>query len=153
MEYMPAHTLRKQSKDRAKRAALAATPEGCEQLRFAQQLRREKHPWRYIGWSNWYKAKNSNLLCDCCTQEDIEKVYKRAWRRGGGYDVDHIVPLGLGGLHCAKNLQVLSEFDHALKTRKDRRAMREHFRDFDLTSKAVIYLFSLGVLAEMGVFL
>lgn len=55
--------------------------------------------------------------CTCCSLSDFVGVY--AWARTLGDDVDHRIPLILGGRHCVKNLQVLSKKEHKEKTSKD----------------------------------
>ena len=38
-----------------------------------------------------------------------------------GHQVDHVRPLADGGLHCVKNLQILTKQEHARKTAEERR--------------------------------
>ena len=65
-----------------------------------------------------------NQTCSCCAKEDFDRIYREAQEKG--YEVDHIEPLGLGGLHCLSNLQILSVEDHKEKTKKDIAKIAKH---------------------------
>jgi 5-methylcytosine-specific restriction endonuclease McrA len=39
-----------------------------------------------------------------------------------GKEVDHILPIRDGGLHCCKNMQLLTTVEHRLKTAGENRA-------------------------------
>jgi hypothetical protein len=62
------------------------------------------------------RAAKRVQICLCCTTAQLLDVY----RRPRGTEVDHIVPLALGGLHCRQNLQILTKEEHKAKTRLDR---------------------------------
>lgn len=55
--------------------------------------------------------------CACCIPAEFKAVYAQATILG--CEVDHTIPLCIGGLHCAKNLQLLTPEVHARKTRAD----------------------------------
>jgi hypothetical protein len=55
--------------------------------------------------------------CDCCTDEDIRAAFYT--RTDTGFEVDHVVPLAIGGLHCRYNLQLLAVEVHRDKTTFD----------------------------------
>jgi len=55
--------------------------------------------------------------CTCCTAEQFRAVYWAAELVGG--EVDHVRALALGGIHCVKNLQILSVEAHKEKTKSD----------------------------------
>ena len=63
------------------------------------------------------RAKKVGQLCTCCKPGDFRAIYRKAQLQGGV--VDHIVPYRQGGLHCAKNLQVMSPEAHREKTRTE----------------------------------
>lgn len=63
------------------------------------------------------RVRQASQKCDCCSREEILSIYEVARERG--MEVDHIVPLAIGGLHCAKNLQALSPQCHREKTSSD----------------------------------
>jgi hypothetical protein len=69
------------------------------------------------------KAKRRALklrqICDCCTVAQIALEFY-SFVEPGFTEVDHIVPLAVGGLHCRKNLQLLTVLEHKAKTRLDR---------------------------------
>jgi len=46
-----------------------------------------------------------------------------------GYEVDHIVPLCLGGADIQKNMQLLTIENHKKKTKKDRKDCRNMKKD------------------------
>jgi 5-methylcytosine-specific restriction endonuclease McrA len=64
-----------------------------------------------------------NQECGCCSKDQKLQLYQMAALVG--YDVDHRVPLALGGHHCAKNLQPLSTIEHSKKTADDVRRIRD----------------------------
>jgi hypothetical protein len=66
---------------------------------------------------NRRRARKLSQTCTCCTNEQLLLAYKQAAEIGG--HVDHIIPLALGGLHCLKNLQVLTKEQHKEKTKGD----------------------------------
>lgn len=43
--------------------------------------------------------------CKCCTDFEFREIYD--FTRVVGMEVDHRIPLALGGLHCVSNLQVI----------------------------------------------
>ena len=45
----------------------------------------------------------------------VDNYYKRAAELGSNYQVDHIIPLDLGGLHAPWNLQVVTKSDNCSK--------------------------------------
>jgi 5-methylcytosine-specific restriction endonuclease McrA len=51
-----------------------------------------------------YRARKLSQACGCCTVEDIAAMYEI---RPADMEIDHIVPLSKGGLHCLSNLQFL----------------------------------------------
>lgn len=69
------------------------------------------------------RAMKLNQECVCCSKEQKLQLYQIASLVA--YDVDHRVPLALGGHHCVKNLQPLSENDHSVKTANDIRCIRD----------------------------
>lgn len=50
-------------------------------------------------------------------RDALRRVYARALPFV--HQVDHAVPLALGGLHCVRNLLVLTRTEHARKTAHD----------------------------------
>jgi 5-methylcytosine-specific restriction endonuclease McrA len=70
--------------------------------------------------------------CGCCTDGDIQMIYDTAALVGG--EVDHRIPLALGGHHCMKNLQALTVEDHQEKTKTDFR----HIADAKRRSKLLL---------------
>jgi hypothetical protein len=104
----------------------------------AKEYRKKNKEFIYASICRWKKANPARARagkalrrlheqvqrCECCTNAQLAEVYAKAVQ--GVHDVDHIVPLGLGGLHCVKNLQVLTKEEHKIKTTKDRAAIREY---------------------------
>lgn len=83
---------------------------------------RAMHPDKISAKNAKRRALKLSLRCTCCTDAQIATEYALA--RVLGLEVDHIKPLALGGLHCAKNLQSLNyEVEHKPKTRADIRAI------------------------------
>lgn len=63
--------------------------------------------------------RQRNQRCSCCSKEAIAEIYVKAKANGG--QVDHIIPVSLGGAHCLKNLQILTVAEHKEKTARDKR--------------------------------
>jgi hypothetical protein len=63
---------------------------------------------------SYSRAKYAGLLCDCCKKEDFHAIYIEA--ADLGHEVDHRHPKHLGGLHCMKNLQILTKAAHKEKS-------------------------------------
>ena len=61
--------------------------------------------------------------------KETRPIYKEAQRltqeTGEQHHVDHIIPVAVGGLHRASNLQVLTEEEHTAKSVEDRALVRE----------------------------
>ncbi len=63
------------------------------------------------------RGKVRGQMCGCCTAADFAIVYEAA--RLTGTEVDHAIPIALGGLHCTMNMQLLTPEAHLEKSRKD----------------------------------
>lgn len=83
---------------------------------------------RYLAWAKAHpekgraneakrRAMKLQQRCGCCTNEQFQAIFNSAVLCG--HDVDHKIPLRLGGRHCVKNLQPLTELEHVEKTRTD----------------------------------
>jgi hypothetical protein len=64
------------------------------------------------------KSASKYKKCQCCSKESLIEFYVN---RPDNYQVDHILCASLGGYHCLKNLQYLSEYDHVNKSREERK--------------------------------
>jgi ferric-dicitrate binding protein FerR (iron transport regulator) len=73
---------------------------------------------------NARRARQKSAVCSCCSREAFNRVYGIAMLVG--HEVDHIQPLARGGLHCVKNLQIISREQHKEKTARDRAEIRKH---------------------------
>jgi hypothetical protein len=73
---------------------------------------------------NARRAWKRGQRCTCCTYTTIQRVYLAA--RVLRAEVDHRKPLAIGGLHCRKNLQILSPAAHRLKTVRDNKRIRAY---------------------------
>ena len=88
--------------------------------------------WKRANRDKVYAAVNARRAwkrgqrCACCTYTTIQRVYLAA--RVLRAEVDHKKPLAIGGLHCRKNLQILSPAAHRTKTAKDQKRIRAHRR-------------------------
>lgn len=78
---------------------------------------KKANPSKVASDSSARRAKIRNQMCDCCTAADFAIVYQAA--RLIGAEVDHVVPIALGGLHCTMNLQILPPEAHRAKSRDD----------------------------------
>lgn len=84
----------------------------------AQQRRtRRKHPGTHRAAEARRRAAKYGCRCVCCTPAQLRHVYELACR--AGKEVDHRKPLSLGGLHCRKNMQLLTPKQHRKKSIQD----------------------------------
>jgi len=76
---------------------------------------RKRKGWKVRGWDTHAKqneraakrrARMRSQICLCCVSKDLIPLYEKA--RIQNLEVDHIIPISRGGLHCKKNLQLLS---------------------------------------------
>jgi len=75
------------------------------------------------AWNSARRAKIRGQICTCCSAAAVRAVHRAATLMHA--EVDHILPLALGGLHCVRNLQILSYADHKAKTAKDLRIVSQ----------------------------
>ena len=73
------------------------------------------------------RAFKKSQTCECCANDSFAAIYAQA--REQGCEVDHIKPLALGGMHCVRNLQLLTPEDHKAKTRADLRRIADAKRE------------------------
>lgn len=70
-----------------------------------------------------YNAKNRGYKsCQCCTSERIREFYIDC---PAGLHVDHIVTLSKSGLHCIKNMQYIEPSEHARKSNRERKELKD----------------------------
>jgi hypothetical protein len=89
-----------------------------EKQRKFQKAYRLANKAKYAAYAQHRRARKMNQLCECCTREEVEAVWLAA---PDGHEVDHKLPLALGGLHCCRNLEVLTYAAHRVKTADDMR--------------------------------
>jgi len=61
------------------------------------------------------RARVRDQLCGCCSAEDFSLIYLLASLGEEEFEVDHMTPIALGGLHCTSNLQILTRKDNRVK--------------------------------------
>ncbi len=71
-----------------------------------------KHPGRTSQYSQARRARKNKQTCSCCTTTAKNNFYEA---RKQGMEVDHIIPLAKGGLHCVKNFQYLTRHENRTK--------------------------------------
>lgn len=98
----------------------AANP---EKVRARVAAWRAANPAKHCAYAANRRAMKLKQRCTCCTNEQIEDFYVTTALYSG--HVDHIIPLALGGHHCAKNLQAMTDVDHREKTKQDHRAIAD----------------------------
>lgn len=96
---------------------VASRRKHIERSRATDRARYAKDPGRSQAKHAERRARKLSQACFCCTREQIAELYALATMLGD--EVDHRVPLALGGLHCLSNLQVLTKAEHYLKTASD----------------------------------
>lgn len=91
-----------------------------EQKRRYHRSEYHRNPEPYIRRAQLREGKmKKDQRCKCCTNKQLAAVYRFA--KMLGCEVDHRVPLAVGGMHCVENLQCLTEEEHAAKTENDRK--------------------------------
>lgn len=116
--WLTAYTKRPEVKARAQerdRVRYATNPHRKAQQKEADR-KRAFSPKRLVqkrAQSAIRRALKLQQVCHCCTALDIRRFYENAPQ---GYEVDHKWPLALGGLHCVKNLEALTQEAHRMKT-------------------------------------
>lgn len=102
------------------RAYRVANP---EKSRAAVRRWNAANPGRVRAMKAARRAMLEDQRCKCCTNTDFAAIYDKVVK--GVNEVDHIVPIGLGGPHCCKNLQLLTIAEHKAKTAVDRVNIRK----------------------------
>ena len=98
-----------------------SSPTRCKSCRSAhQKTLYNANKTRYITTANKHNViKRGGDVSDVYDVDAVEQFYKEARRlskkTGIPYEVDHIIPLARGGLHCQTNLQVITREDNILK--------------------------------------
>lgn len=111
-----------------------ATPEGKAWQKKRDAKRRATPEGKAASqeFSARRRARKRQQTCTCCRPKDIRKFYE--WAYALRLEVDHVIPLALGGLHCCKNLQELTPEEHKQKTARDLAAITEAKRATVLSS-------------------
>ena len=105
--------------------ALRETPQAKARAKTYEEMphrREDRRARSRARLSTLYKQR-----CECCSSASIAAFYSDAKSRG--LQIDHIVPLAIGGQHCLKNLQALTKSEHKLKTKQDMTKIREAKRE------------------------
>ena len=78
------------------------------------------NPMTYAALQSHARRRARKILarCKCCTQADIHALYARC---PSGHEVDHEIPLAIGGKHCLRNMRILTAAEHNAKTANDNR--------------------------------
>jgi hypothetical protein len=74
------------------------------------------NPQRRAANESRRRARKLNQICECCTKEAVDAIFMKC---PSSHEVDHRIPLRIGGLHCVHNLQILTEAEHLEKTKVD----------------------------------
>lgn len=102
--------------------------ENPERDKFLQRRWRKANPYSRTVSEARRRAAKLAAQCDCCPPELFRFAYAVA--QSGGYEVDHRLPLAMGGKHCVSNLQLLTPEMHLAKTRTDLKAIAAFRRDW-----------------------
>lgn len=97
--------------------------ENRETVRTRVLAYRKQRPEKHSALNAKRRALKLAQACTCCTPEQIEDFYITASLYGG--EVDHKIPLWLGGKHCHRNLQAMTDTAHREKTKADIRAIAD----------------------------
>lgn len=94
-----------------------------ERMRTYAKDNRNRNRHKIYAGNARRRALKRGQLCACCTQSQIAHFYARA-QKLGSHQVDHKLPIALGGLHCLRNMQILSIEEHKAKTKIDWETIR-----------------------------
>lgn len=96
--------------------------------RISKQIWRSKNIERVREWGRQHDAKRpehaaaqgarrrARLRSQICSHADCPAAIRALYRsRPSGHEVDHIVPIARGGMHCINNLQILSKEENRRK--------------------------------------
>lgn len=71
------------------------------------------------------RARERGVLCTCCKPSDLIALYMQH----GPWELDHRKPMEIGGLHCLKNLQVLTYAEHMKKNVQDYKDIERYWME------------------------
>jgi len=92
--------------ERERAAIAAAKPRNADRRREACRRWAQTHPARNAAKAARYRRLSRDQRCACCPPAEFEPIYDFA--RAAGLSVDHIRPIAAGGLHCTRNLQLMT---------------------------------------------
>jgi 5-methylcytosine-specific restriction endonuclease McrA len=102
------------------RASVLSARKHAERVRATARACYARNPGKDLAKQARRRARKLNQICVCCMPADFGAIY---WAGSLlGREVDHVLPLIDGGLHCCKNLQLLTPAEHRAKTAKENRA-------------------------------
>lgn len=104
------------NKEKRNADSLARAHANPEKTRAKNRAWYAKHPGKAAEKCRRREAVRKGQLCACCKPKDISPLYKLA--KMEGLQVDHIQPLTKGGLHCRKNMQLLTPEENLRKGNK-----------------------------------
>jgi len=89
----------------------------CNPKRLRLTLEQKKHRHAAMHREAWqrYQAKLKNQTPDNVDKKELQEFYLNCPE---GYEVDHIIPISKGGLHCLTNLQYLTISENRKKSNK-----------------------------------
>lgn len=102
------------------RRYMQVNPATPEQIRQRHERYWAKHPEARREGNAKYRHGKRAARCTCCSAKEFRIVYACAAIFSS--EVDHVIPLHKGGLHCCKNLQILTPAEHREKTAAENRA-------------------------------
>lgn len=111
------------NRDKSRRGSLQSRCRACDRARAAAFLAANPH----VRWSADYRKRVRRYGFEPVVEdfrlEDLVALRGSGCHGCGGpewAELDHIVPVSLGGAHCLANVQLLCEECHRDKTRTDR---------------------------------
>jgi len=86
-----------------------------KRLKLSPEEKARRHSAMHREAWQRYQAKLKNQTPDNIDKKAIQKFYLNCPE---GYEVDHIIPISKGGLHCLSNLQYLTISENRRKSNK-----------------------------------
>lgn len=91
-----------------------------EKNREKSRIYKKRHPDRNRASSMARHAKKMGAVPNGTDMREINKIYTRAHelKQWFNVEVDHIIPLSKGGLHCPDNLQIIYRSENCRKNNR-----------------------------------
>ena len=99
----------------SKRQVYCSDECNSKKLKITPEEKQLRHKSMHNEAWHRYMAKKKNQTPDNVDVKELQQFYLNCPK---GYEVDHIIPISKGGLHCIENLQYLTISENRKKSNK-----------------------------------